>query len=803
MPQASCDTCKQSIYGTDILLCSCTSAAPGSECTHWRQHHAEIHGLCVSALNGCRMCSELWRFFFKEKTPEQYLNSVPGGPPERFFPVGPSAHVFFGSGTSYRMTEQPNVRNDSVAVQHSQQPDEDVVLELEFSINSPMIYEVVTRHYILKKTSFMQYKRTLFMSGLLQIHESLPMGVQNFPDERWGWIRAWMADCTNADRHQLCSRALDRIASSSYLPTRVIEVAYSKDVDGQKRYRLLETANSAPKDHRYATLSHIWGSDQNPSYRTVHANYQNRIDHGVLRSDLPPCFQDAIDVAKQLAIPYIWIDSLCIIQDDDKDRPSEAGSMDRVYSNSFLNISATASSSSKDRLPSMAKDDRLQEPRFVQTAWSDPYPGIYQIFDPHFWPDRVDSTRLASRGWIFQERALAPRVLHFGFDQVLWECAESERAEELPHGIPLRSRATGREGFKWHLNMDPLQDAAANYGGTTILRGRAPMQHADLHKKWSTVLSQYTRCELTRQSDKLIAVSGVAKLLADRFEDTYVAGLWNSNLVGGLCWRVPQMRRTTQDLIPSGLYARRWEISHRLEGNGAPSWSWASVDGVIEAGPLESYEQVHDAFSEPSTGSIGYKTCSSVLFSAPKVDVVPKTDMNVFGEVDTERTRLELHGTTYPLELCPLESLGPRRDLTFRHYGTEAPLTICFDQPEESDTIKDAIFLSLIQIKHFVIRDPGTATAPTTRSAGRYHSAVHTALLSCFKRSANPKDTHTKKGGASESNTAVHRYDLDRVIGIVLAPVEGSEMFRRIGLHECQAQSLDQLRSYKRIVALR
>lgn len=87
-----------------------------------------------------------------------------------------------------------------------------------------------------------------------------------------------------------------------------------------------------------------------------------------------------------------------------------------MYSNSFLNLSAAASISSKDRLPIMAKADRLQEPRFVGTVWSGRYSGKYQIFDPHFGSDRVTSTRLASRGWIFQERALAPRVLHCGFD---------------------------------------------------------------------------------------------------------------------------------------------------------------------------------------------------------------------------------------------------------------------------------------------------------------------------------------------------------------------------------------------------
>jgi hypothetical protein len=696
------------------------------------------------------MCSELWRFFFKEKTPEQYLAADPGEVPGQFFQTGSFGHIFVGSGTSFRVTEQTNAH----------QPDEDVVLELDFCINSPMIYEVVKRRYILKKSSSEQYHLTLFMSGYYNPDND----SQEPSQKRWDWVRAWMTECTSKDYHQLCSRALEAIELSPYLPTRVIEVTPFSDIEGRKRYRLIETASSVLKDQRYATLSHVWGANQQPLYRTLRNNYHERLCNGVLRNDLPACFQDAIDVAETLAIPYIWIDSLCIIQDDEIDCPVEAGSMDQVYSNSFLNLSATASSSSKDRLPSVAKNDHLQEPRFVSTEWKGRYKGLYQIFDPQLWSDRVESTRLASRGWVFQERALAPRVLHFGFDQVLWECAESERAEELPHGIPLRSTATGREGFKWHLNMDPWQNVAARYGTATVLPQKTPMQHADLHKKWSTVLSQYTRCELTRASDKLVAISGIAKVLADRFNDTYMAGLWQSNLIGGLCWRLPQMRRTTQDLIPSYIYARRWEISRRLEGNGAPSWSWASVDGVVEAGPFQSDERVHGLFTEPQTGAVGYKTCSSALLSAPKADVIPKTDKNPYGEVDTERTRLQLHGTTYPLELCPLElhPLGSQGELSFRHFGTQDPLTVYLDQPEESDAVKDAIFLPLIHIKHFVV----------------------------------------KEGGAEEPNSAVHRYDLDRLTGIVLAPIEGTEMYRRIGLNDCQAQRLDHLRGYEGIVCL-
>lgn len=162
------------------------------------------------------------------------------------------------------------------------------------------------------------------------------------------------------------------------------------------------------------------------------------------------------------------------------------------------------------------------------------------------------------------------------------------------------------------------------------------------------MIEQYSRGRLAKSQDKLVPISGVAKVLAERFGDTYMAGLWKSYFIGGLCWRVPKMRRTTQEWIPSGLFARRWEISRRLEGNGAPSWSWASVDGETEAGPFQSEESEDRVQFVLESGPSGYATCASSLIDPRSVTIVPTTETNIFGEVDTECTQLQLHGTTYP-----------------------------------------------------------------------------------------------------------------------------------------------------------
>jgi hypothetical protein len=168
MPQASCDTCLSRLYATDIQICHCDATVLGTDCGHWRPHHDEIDGLCESARIGCRMCSELWRHFFKEQTPEQYageptLITVPGTgnqpPTFRFtgpgFLIGSSIHLFHNTGIWYRVVEltSDSARRGAPShVRKGRQFNDEMILALDFGISSPMIYEVEERRYILRKT---------------------------------------------------------------------------------------------------------------------------------------------------------------------------------------------------------------------------------------------------------------------------------------------------------------------------------------------------------------------------------------------------------------------------------------------------------------------------------------------------------------------------------------------------------------------------------------------------------------------------------------------------------------------------
>ncbi len=138
--------------------------------------------------------------------------------------------------------------------------------------------------------------------------------------------------------------------------------------------------------------------------------------------------------------------------------------MANIYMNSFFNISAISASSSHDGLPSSYE----LHPRVVNTVWVDGRAGTYRLINPDFWRERVTDAQVNTRGWVLQERVLAPRVLHFGFDQLLWECCELSTSEEFPEGIStayVGNYIRGQLDFKQTTNLFPSPSQLANLHG--------------------------------------------------------------------------------------------------------------------------------------------------------------------------------------------------------------------------------------------------------------------------------------------------------------------------------------------------
>ncbi|KAK0740116.1 heterokaryon incompatibility protein-domain-containing protein [Schizothecium vesticola] len=256
---------------------------------------------------------------------------------------------------------------------------------------------------------------------------------------------AWIRRCTT--EHAACRS----VGLSSPLPTRVVDVSDPTNV------KLIESSGMTG---RYLCLSHCWGEHQ--PLRTLTSNYADHLS-SIPWSKTPETFQDAITLARKLGFSNIWIDSLCIVQDDAADWEAEAQKMMDIYQNCFLTIAGTSSPSSNTGL-------------FLETQ-----------IPAERWP-------LLTRAWVLQERLLAPRVIHVARPELFWECRSCIDCEcTQPTNPP-------------PLNTGPLTTLKPNYWSTA----NDPTKPFTTQHWWALV-ELYTSLKLSFRSDTFPALSGLVK----------------------------------------------------------------------------------------------------------------------------------------------------------------------------------------------------------------------------------------------------------------------------------------------------
>lgn len=351
--------------------------------------------------------------------------------------------------------------------------------------------------------------------------------------------------CTHArGKHVNCSTI-----SVPELPTRVVFIGK------RDKPPCLEAG-----DHRrahYAALSHCWGGTTPVMTTTANINEYS----ASLPLDLPNTFQDAISVARALDIQYIWIDSLCIIQDSTEDWLREASRMARIYSNAYVTISSDAAADSSAGflgVPSRQAPHKMTiKYTKSQSAVDQTSLGLIHIrrrgflaeeLPFHSWTtERGDSGRskLASRGWVFQERLLSPRTLHFSRNEMAWECRSVCECECSATSLrPVRNTSV----IKHFLHPRQVNSKL-------------------VESSWrNDVVPAFTQLELTFATDRLPAIAGLAEEFGKlRSGDEYLAGLWLKSIKADLLWHVTPISRG----------------SARIPGKGTPTWSWGSVTGPV------------------------------------------------------------------------------------------------------------------------------------------------------------------------------------------------------------------------------
>jgi hypothetical protein len=255
---------------------------------------------------------------------------------------------------------------------------------------------------------------------------------------------------------------------------------------------------------------------------------------GIHLETLPTGFRCAIEVSRRLSIDYIWIDALCIIQDDLNNWEIQASTMADIYQNAFLVLAMTRNSTPD-------QDCRAQELPTMITIGSVQTRLLYHTSP--IWGGKPRLFPLMCRAWAFQERILAPRVLHFGPHELSWECFSCRTCE--------CERDREDQGFQLgNMSKRTFFNEIIRKGGNSNIEGL-----------WYRLVEKYSGLALTSQDDTLPALSGIATVMQKVRTGTYLAGLWSDSLVRDMLWS------------NDGRYNR--------EPLRAPSWSWASGKGSI------------------------------------------------------------------------------------------------------------------------------------------------------------------------------------------------------------------------------
>ncbi|KAJ8113251.1 hypothetical protein OPT61_g4575 [Boeremia exigua] len=352
-------------------------------------------------------------------------------------------------------------------------------------------------------------------------------------------VQRWLSRCNSS--HKNCGT----IGSDVSLPTRLIDV--------ESGLRLVETRGM---HGRYVCLSHCWGSQAtnttDQTFKVTRGSLNSCIT-GIDFNILPRTFTDAITFTRKLGLKYLWIDSLCIIQDDENDWRHEAGLMASIYENATLTLGATASTSDAGGL--FRSNSPIHDP--VSLHGKTHKGKDYIVFARQQLPHYLHDEPLFQRAWIFQERYLSPRFLHFGSNELIWECREGMDCE-CNENEQLGSKESDSVGY---------YNAHKSYYIKAFTATPFKVQ-----VYWRDIVDAYTGLALSHAKDTLPALSGLAKkFIGLRTGDEYLAGLWYNSFAEDLVWAVGLLSSSKQK---SGLRSRpkQWR---------APTWSWASVDSAV------------------------------------------------------------------------------------------------------------------------------------------------------------------------------------------------------------------------------
>ncbi|KAI9687876.1 MAG: hypothetical protein M1822_001957 [Bathelium mastoideum] len=392
----------------------------------------------------------------------------------------------------------------------------------------------------------------------IDVHKSRHIISDPTSDQAVAQARNWIDTCIQT--HSKCASSANELA----LPARILDLGH----DHSEIVRLVVTDD---QKGFYACLSYCWGPLV-PIKLMQHnmAQFQT----GILIASLPKTYRDAIAFCRRLAIRYLWVDAVCIVQDSPDDWIRESVKMDRYYGCSILCLAATSSAD----LDTGCNAHTMPIEFNGKGRDNKPYtlflrPEINHIAHGDFDHERSNLFPLLTRAWCYQERRLAPRVLHFAGNELFFECTEMNACECGEPGSRVQSTAWTKDKEVFYVR---------NYDISSMDNRKQRVQH-----EWFALARGFSGLSITYTSDRLPAISGMAKRYKESAEQLgmpcgrYLAGLWENQLIDGMAWCIGKDLTTyrkegnTSNIgVATGPSA---PLQPKPKEYIAPSWSWASV----------------------------------------------------------------------------------------------------------------------------------------------------------------------------------------------------------------------------------
>ncbi|KAF2109658.1 heterokaryon incompatibility protein-domain-containing protein [Lophiotrema nucula] len=308
---------------------------------------------------------------------------------------------------------------------------------------------------------------------------------------------------------------------------------------------------------RYCALSYVWGS-RNQRFLQKNSQHELALEGRIDRlEELPQTIIDAMNLCRDIGCRYLWVDSLCIIQDCDEDRHSQIRSMADIYSQSYLCIIAATGEDANSGLRPYGRFGRQQPIETAVTQISG-LGGFVATLSPQFAAEGIARSVWASRGWTLQEQALSRRVLFFAGTYTFFRCERSLWGEDFGLGFSnLFDRIQ-----RWDLPMPPFY------------RRKSVDGHV-YSNTFKQMLGEYLRRQknLRYEEDILNAITGVLIRMKDDIGD-HLWGLPSKRLSVALQWR------STEESFAGE------------QRPGFPSWSWAGWRHGLYDSSFDIYEGV-------------------------------------------------------------------------------------------------------------------------------------------------------------------------------------------------------------------